>query len=119
MLAELENGVGHYMKTASPGQNGNMIISGHSSNYIWAKGNYNHIFKDLNNLAAGDIITVRTAQKNGRNITFRYKVAEKFVTAPDDERIFAETETPALTLSTCWPLGTNLRRIIVKADILK
>lgn len=118
MLADLENGVSHYLKTAAPGQNGNMIVSGHSSNYIWAKGNYNHIFKDLNDLENGDIISVQTVQKNGRMITYQYRISDKFVTDPNDERIFAETPTPTLTLSTCWPLGTNLRRIIIKADII-
>lgn len=118
MLADLENGVGRYDKTGAPGQN-NMVISGHSSNYIWAKGNYNHIFKDLNNLEKGDIVIVNTIQKNGRNIVYRYKINDKFVTAPDDERIFAETSTPSLTLSTCWPIGTNFKRIIVKAELEK
>lgn len=119
MLADLENGVGRYNKTGAPGQNNNMIISGHSSNYIWAKGNYNHIFKDLNNLEIGDIVVVNTTQRNGRNIIYRYRISDKFVTAPDDERIFTATSTSSLTLSTCWPLGTNFRRLIVKAELEK
>lgn len=118
MLKELENGVGHYFKTAAPGQVGNMIISGHSSNFIWVKGDYNHVFKNLNDLESGDQIDVTTFQENGRVISYRYAVSEKFVTAPDDERIFEQAEKPTLTLSTCWPLGTTFRRLIVKADIL-
>lgn len=119
MLADLEKGVSHYAKTAAPGQKGNMIISGHSSNYIWAKGNYNHIFKDLNNLENGDIILVKTVQRNGRIINYQYKISDKFTTTPNDERIFAPTEAPTLTLSTCWPLGTTLRRVIIKAELVK
>jgi LPXTG-site transpeptidase (sortase) family protein len=119
MLSELENGLSHFVKTAAPGQKGNMIISGHSSNYIWAKGNYNHIFKDLNNLEVGDIVFVKVVQRNGRIIEYQYKVIDSFITAPNDEKIFAETPTPTLTLSTCWPLGTNLRRVIIKAELVK
>lgn len=119
MLSELENGLSHFVKTAAPGQKGNMIISGHSSNYIWAKGNYNHIFKDLNDLEAGDIVSVKVVQKNGRIIEYQYKVIDRFITAPNDEKIFAETPTPTLTLSTCWPLGTNLKRVIIKAELVK
>jgi LPXTG-site transpeptidase (sortase) family protein len=119
MLSDLENGLSHFVKTAAPGQMGNMIISGHSSNYIWAKGNYNHIFKDLNNLEVGDIISIRIVQKNGRIIDYQYKINDKFITAPNDEKIFANTPNPSLTLSTCWPLGTNLRRVIVKAELVK
>lgn len=119
MLSDLERGVSHYPKTATPGQNGNMVISGHSSNYIWAKGNYNHIFENLNNLEAGDIITIKTEQENGRNITYKYKVIDKFIASSNDERIFTETPNPTLTLSTCWPLGTNFKRAVIKAELVK
>ena len=119
MLADLEGGLGHYYNTAAPGQNGNMVISGHSSNYIWKKGNYNHIFEKLNDLENGDEIVVRIIQQNGRTIAYHYVVSEKYVTAPDDERIFADTPNSTMTLSTCWPLGTNLKRLIVKAEMKK
>ncbi|MDD5396728.1 MAG: sortase [Candidatus Moranbacteria bacterium] len=118
-LKDLENGLSHFPKTAAPGDNGNSIISGHSSNYVWAKGDFNHIFKDLNDLQNGDVIDIKTIQANGKIITYEYKVNDKFVATPEDEKIFANTENPTLTLSTCWPLGTNLKRLIVKAEYLK
>ncbi|MDD5489599.1 MAG: sortase [Candidatus Moranbacteria bacterium] len=120
MLEDLKSGVSHFPKTAAPGQNGNMVISGHSSNYVWVKGNYNYIFKDLNSLAVGDEVDVRTVQKNGRAIIYHYKINSfKKIVAPDDPVIFENTAEPTLTLSTCWPLGTNFRRLIVKADLVK
>jgi LPXTG-site transpeptidase (sortase) family protein len=119
MLKDLESGVSHYPKSAAPGQNGNVIISGHSSNYVWAKGDYNYVFKNLNDLQNGDIITLKTSQKNGRIIAYQYKVNDKFVATPDDERIFASGTSPVLTLSTCWPIGTNFRRLIVKTELVK
>lgn len=115
-LADLQNGVAHFSKTASPGQSGNAIISGHSSNYIWAKGGYNYIFKNLNNLVPGDVIDLKTVQQNGKIITYHYKISEKFTAMPDDSRIFDDTSNPTLTLSTCWPIGSNARRLIVKAN---
>lgn len=120
MLEDLKNGIIHFPKTAAPGQAGNMVVSGHSSNYFWAEGNYNYIFKDLNNLVAGDIVDVKTIQKNGRVIIYHYKVnGFKKIVAPDDPVIFENTAGPTLTLSTCWPLGTNFRRLIIKADLVK
>lgn len=119
MLKDLENGVIHYSKTAAPGQNGSMVISGHSSNFAWAKGNYNHVFEKLNDLQPGDVITINTLQQNGKVIDYRYKVTEKFVTTADDPKIFTNTENPTLMLSTCWPIGTNLKRIIVKGELVK
>lgn len=119
MLTDLERGIGHFYKTAAPGQRGNMVLSGHSSNLIWKKGNYNYIFEKLNDLNVGDDVTVRTIQQNGRTITYHYVVTEKFITNAADERIFASTENPSITLSTCWPIGTNLKRIIVKGELAK
>lgn len=120
MLEDLKNGIIHFPKSAAPGQNGNMVISGHSSNYVWAKGSYNYIFKDLNSLAAGDMVDVKNIQKNGRVIVYHYKISGfKKTVAPDDPVIFENTSGPTLTLSTCWPLGTNFRRLIVKADLVK
>lgn len=116
-LADLANGVAHFPQTASPGQPGNMIISGHSSNYVWAKGKYNYIFKNLNNLEPGDVVDLKTTQQNGKVIAYHYKISEKFTTVPNDARIFENTSQSTLTLSTCWPLGTNLRRLIVKGQL--
>jgi sortase A len=118
-LLDLEKGLSHFPKTASPGQNGNVIISGHSSNYIWAKGDYNHIFENLNDLQVGDLITIKTIQQNRRVIIYTYKVREKFIAQPDDQKIFAATDAPELTLSTCWPIGTTLKRAIIKADLVQ
>jgi LPXTG-site transpeptidase (sortase) family protein len=115
---DLQNGVAHFAQTASPGQNGNVIISGHSSNYIWAKGKFNYIFKNLNNLMLGDVVDVKTAQQNGKIITYHYKIGEKFTTVPNDARIFEDSGSPVLTLSTCWPIGSNARRLIVKGDLV-
>ncbi len=119
MLKDLEKGLSHFPSTASPGQKGNAVISGHSSNYIWAKGDYNYIFKKLGELEKGDTITVTVTQKNGRVIIYQYVIADKFVTYPDDARIFEESDKSVLTLSTCWPLGTNFKRMIVKAELVK
>ena len=120
MQEDLKRGIIHFPKTAAPGQSGNMVVSGHSSNYVWAAGNYNYIFKGLDNLAAGDAVDVKTVQKNGRAIVYHYKINSfKKIVSPDDPVIFENTSGPTLTLSTCWPLGTNFRRLIVKADLVK
>ena len=119
MLKDLENGIIHYPKTVSPGQNGNSVLSGHSSNYIWAKGDYNYIFRNLNDLKKGDSITIKLIQRNGRVFMYQYRVAEKFITLPNDSRIFEESSDPKITLSTCWPIGTNMKRVIVKAEMVK
>ena len=114
---DLEHGVIHYPKMAMPGQRGNMYIAGHSSNYAWSKGAYNYAFKKLNDLVEGDEIVVTTKFYNGKKIEYKYIVSLKEEVAPDDARIFANTQAPELTLTTCWPLGTNLRRLMIKAQL--
>lgn len=118
-LKDLENGLSHFPKSAAPGENGNAIISGHSSNYVWVKGDFNYVFRKLNNVEKGDIVRIKTVQKNGKVFMFQYRITDKFVTTPDDERIFADTTNPTLTLSTCWPLGTKFKRLIVKGEIMR
>lgn len=118
-LKDLENGLSHFPKSAAPGENGNAIISGHSSNYLWAKGDYNYTFRHLNDVEKGDIVRIKTVQKNGKVFMYQYRITDKFVTTPDDEKIFADTDNPTITLSTCWPLGTKFKRLILKGEIIR
>ncbi|MFA6047319.1 MAG: sortase [Parcubacteria group bacterium] len=116
---DLKKGVVHFPKSASPGQDGNMVISGHSSNYVWVKGSYNYIFKNLNNLEKNDEIKIKVTQQNKRIINYTYKIIDKRTTTADDPFIFEQTANPSLTLSTCWPIGTALKRLVVRAELVK
>ncbi len=115
---DLEEGVVHYPKTAMPGQRGNTYIAGHSSNYSWSTGSYNYIFKNLNGLSVGDKITLKVTQKNGKTFNYEYEVSEALEVNADDPRIFSNTQSQMLTLTTCWPLGMNNRRLMIKAYLI-
>ena len=119
MLEDLKNGVSRYPDTAAPGQAGNLLVSGHSSNFAWVQGKYNYVFKNLNNLENGDKITVKTTQANGKSFEYTYIVYGKEVLKPDNPVIFEEPEKPIVTLVTCWPLGTNWNRLVVKGKMEK
>jgi len=71
----------------------------------------------LNELVDGDEIVVTTKFYNGKKIQYKYIVSLKEEVASDDSRIFASTQSQELTLTTCWPLGTNLRRLMIKAQL--
>lgn len=107
----LSKGVIHIQGTSKPGESGNVFITGHSSNYPWAKGNYNDIFALLEKLVAGDKIQVRYQEKN-----YFYTVKELKVVSPDEISVMQQTSDNRLTLMTCVPIGTNLRRLIVTAQ---
>jgi len=114
---DLERGIIRYPDTANPGQAGNAFLTGHSSNYAWSQGEYDRILSHLDELTEGDAVTLRTVQSNGKTIEYSYHVTKKFVAAPDDPRLFEETEDQTLTLATCWPLNTSWKRLVVKATL--
>ncbi len=119
MLEDLKKGVVLFPKTGVPGQSGNAVISGHSSNYIWIKGKYNYVFRKLNNLSVGDKIDIRVTQHNGQVFDYNYIVTKKDVVTADSDEIFESKKQPAITLVTCWPLGTNWKRLMVRAVLEK
>ncbi len=119
LQADLKKGAIHYPKTAAPGQNGNMFIAAHSSNYAWVEGNFNYAFAKLDHVVPGDVITVKTVQANGATLEFIYKVVQKRIVQPDDPWIFLKTSNPTATFSTCWPLGTRQKRLVVKTELIK
>jgi sortase A len=118
MQEDLKHGAIHYPRTAPPGQPGNMFIAAHSSNYAWVEGNFNAIFSKMNDVAPGDIVKITQLLSNGAKLEYLYKVTQNRIVQPDDPWIFMPTAKPTLTLSTCWPLGTRQKRMIVKATLL-
>ena len=113
IITRLADGVAHYKGTAIPGspEHQNVFITGHSSNWWWDSGAYNSVFSLLDKLVAGDTIKITSADQ-----TFVYRVREGFSIAPDQTEVLRASDTPTLTLMTCWPVGTNARRWIVIAD---
>jgi LPXTG-site transpeptidase (sortase) family protein len=108
--------LGHYAGTALPGEVGNVFIYGHSVlPFFFNPDNYKTIFSNLHQLEDGDAIEVTY---NGQ--VFKYQVFQKEVLDPKDVKPL-ETVTPAylnektVSLMTCTPPGTSLKRLIVSA----
>ena len=117
IYSALERGVVHYAKTPSPGESGTSIIIGHSSAYPWYKGKYGSIFSNLSKLKTGDVISV---EKNGK--VLNYTIAKSLIFSPESADDFELRELEAtsgssIVLMTCWPTGTNAKRIAVRADL--
>ena len=106
-LKALTRGVAHYKGTAKPGEGSNIFIFGHSSTLI-GTGNYAQVFASLNELKKGDEAVVTYQEKD-----YRYVVSAKKVVASDDVSVLAPTKAEQLTLMTCWPIGSNAKRLIV------
>lgn len=117
---DLEHGAIHYPGTPLPGQTGNAFIAAHSSDAYWKPGDYKHAFASLGKLTIGNEDIVVTYYKNEevvKKVSFR--VTEKAVVSADDQRMFTQTNKTEMTLVTCWPLGTNWRRLMVKTEMIQ
>lgn len=106
----LRNGVVHYANTARPGEVGNAVIVGHSSNDWWEPGDYKFIFVLLDKLTPGDKITVSYQGKY-----YVYEVFNTKVVEPTDLSVVEQPADHILTLITCTPPGTSWKRLIVQA----
>jgi len=110
MQKALESGVVHYPGTSLPGENGNTVITGHSSYFPWDPGRFKDVFALLHQVNIGDKIVIYYEQEK-----YIYEVTEKKEVQPDNIDVLKQTPEQRLTLITCTPVGTNLRRLIVVA----
>ncbi len=105
----LEEGVVHYSTSALPGQTGNVVIVGHSSNNILNKGKYKFAFVLLKRLEIGDTFHI-----NKDGVRYTYQIYEKKVVKPTDVSVLGPAAKPnSATLITCDPPGTSLNRLII------
>ena len=115
LMKELEDWVVRYPGSAKPGEKGNSFIFGHSSNYPWVAGNYNDVFARLWQLKKWDIIYTYYGQKK-----YKYKIIEKKVVKPTDIGVLKDDKNKKeLTLMTCWPIGTDLNRLILTWELVE
>ena len=105
-----------YPTTPAPGQSGNTLIFGHTSQE-WRK--YNHYgmaFAHIAQIEKGDKIEV-VWEGN----LYEYKVVDIQVQYPDKvhltyDEYATKTDHNYLTLMGCYPIGTSTKRILVIAE---
>lgn len=99
-----------------PGNYGNPIIFGHST-LLWFYNpkDYKTIFSKLPELKIGENFSV-----NLDNITYVYKIYEMRIVTPDDLSVLDQDYSSMnITLVTCVPPGTYLKRLIIRAGLEK
>ena len=105
----LTKGVAHAKGTSLPGETGNVFIFSHSSTNFYEASRYNSVFYLLSKLEKGDdTYLFYKGQK------YKYKVTDKLTVDPSDLSFLTKkTSDKTLTLMTCWPPGTALKRLMV------
>ncbi len=110
-LPALLKGVAHAKGTAFPGEQGHIFLFAHSTDYFWNIGTYNAVFYLLYKLEKND--EVNLFYKGQR---YRYVVVGKEIVDPSQvEYLTRKTTKEFLTLQTCWPPGTTLKRQLIFA----
>lgn len=114
-MAAMKNGVAWFNikgASAQPGEVGNTVLSGHSSNDVFDDGKYKFVFARLEQVKKGDTIYV-----NNDGVRYTYTVSRIRVVTPKQVDALTEPTTkPLLTLITCTPLGTAQKRLLVTAE---
>lgn len=111
----LQTGVAQALGSTPPGEKGNLYLFSHSTNAPWNIVRYNAIFYLLRELEIGDRVIVFY-----QNRRYDYIVFDKSVVASSDVSFLTyKYDEPVLTLQTCDPPGTLLRRLIVRARLVK
>ena len=111
----LQNGVVHYPDTALIGQPGNVYIFGHSSDSAFADGKYKTVFALLPKVQNGAEIVLTDPS----GLVYRYVVYDQFPAENTDVHLLDQNTDgrKILTLQTSYPIGTALKRYIVKAEL--
>jgi len=99
----LGRAVGHVPETATLGETGNIVLTGHRDTF----------FRPLRNIQEGDVITLETMSGE-----YRYEVESTAIVPPTATEVLQSSGSEELTLITCYPfyyVGPAPKRFIVRA----
>jgi len=113
---DLSKSLIHYPGTALPGEYGNAVVFGHSVlPQFFNPKNYKTIFSTLPTLKEGDEILI-----DFDGISYRYAVIKMVEVSPGDISVLEQRYNGEyLSLITCVPPGTYLRRLVVRAKLVR
>ncbi len=104
----LKNAVGHLPDTPLPwDRRGNVALAAHRDG----------LFRPLEKIRLEDDVRVVTGRGE-----YHYRVKKTHIVDPDDVWVIAPTDTPTITLITCYPfsfVGNAPRRFIVQAELVE
>jgi sortase A len=102
---QLKKGVAQHSGSANPGEVGNVVLSAHNDVF-------GEIFRHLDELKEGDVITIYTAQH-----AYSYVIDNIQIVSPTDVEVMAPTESPTITLISCYPYMVDNKRIVVQGSL--
>lgn len=107
----LTQGVAQAKGSSTPEGAGNIFLFAHSSDNWYRANRYNSVFYLLHKLEKGDEIVLYY-----NDFKYVYTVTGKEIIGADNTQYMKADFAPeSLILSTCWPPGTTLNRLLVFA----
>jgi sortase A len=116
MQVGLTHGLTAYPHSVSPGSQGVVLVSGHSSppTQQAEESAYGNVFARLPELKRGDVINVSV-----RDRSYTYRVVGTVVVQPTATEILNQQEQGSvLKLITCYPVGSVGSRLVVTAELV-
>ncbi len=111
-----DHAVGFHIGSATPGEVGNTVMSGHVNSPIAGEGS---VFARLDEIAPllrrGKIVDIIVTA--GGDV-FLYRATDTTVVLPEDVDVFDYSDGPTLSLVTCAPATTYSHRFIVNATLV-
>lgn len=103
---QLKKGVGHYIRSANPGEVGNVVLSAHNDIH-------GEIFRDLDQLDEGDLVILFSERQS-----YTYVVTDVLIVEPTQVEFLESTNESTTTLISCYPYLVDNKRIVVRANLL-
>jgi sortase A len=101
----LKSGPGHYIGSGLPGEGKLIYVAGHRTTYLAP-------FSDINDIRAGDYVTLQVPYG-----TFTYRVFRHYVVTDDDLAVLKNHGREILRLQACHPRFFATHRYIVDAKL--
>lgn len=100
---QLKKGVAQHIGTPNPGENGNIVLSGHNDIY-------GEVFRYLDRLNPGDSVILFTNRRQ-----YTYIITGTQMVEPTAVEVMAPTPDTRVTLISCHPYLVDIHRIVVTA----
>jgi sortase A len=102
---QLKLGVAQHLGTPDPGENGNIVLSGHNDIY-------GEVFRYLEKLQPGDVVILFTSQRQ-----YTYVISGSRIVEPTAVEVMDPTPNATITLISCHPYLVDNHRIVVSANL--
>jgi LPXTG-site transpeptidase (sortase) family protein len=107
----LYKGVAHAKGTSTPNREGNVFLFAHSAVNFYEQRRFNIYFYLLGELKKDDPVYI-----SYQGEIYTYKVLEIRKVDPSETKYLGKyMDEDTLTIMTCWPAGTDFKRLIVTA----